>query len=613
MCESAFIQQVLLRVQRSAPGKNKQADEQAPQQVSPDVPESMRGLFEPKQQQRDAIEKLRRNNGKLVLAHRMGMGKTACAVYGMEDMRERGQAQRALVIVPSGLRENFATEGIRKFTKGRVVQIVASSGEKGREGYVRPKDVSNMADYTIVSYDLFRRDPEGLMRASGADTIICDEFHKARNEGTTVFSAIATARPMAKNFMGLTASLVNNDPAEIASLLTLSEGRRMITPAQFRQTHMQTVGYELGYGGSKRPVKKLKNKELFQKNVLPRVDYADTDLLNTPGGDVLQPRKDVKYVDVEMSPEQYAAYNIALKKVGNAQAMMNSRHYQLDVKQADLFFTQVINARQISNSLQAAKPSMDVTAAAEATPKVARVINDTVEHLTNVPDAQVVLYSNLVRGGADVLSAGLSARGIKHELFIGNGTELGGTVVTDQTRSAGVKRFKEGASKVIIVTGAGSEGLSLNNATAFFALDGHFNPERVLQAEARAVRLNGQMHRPPEQRVVDVRRYRSIAPAPTGFQFFRKAQPKATTIDEWTYNTAQRKALANYDVIQALQTKRPVKYISKTPKTDGQGYNYKYPKENPVFGGLFSRKFAPPRQAGPPTAPQAAPPAKSPP
>ena len=76
--------------------------------------------------------------------------------------------------------------------------------------------------------------------------------------------------------------------------------------------------------------------------------------------------------------------------------------------------------------------------------------------------------------------------------------------------------------RVIVISGAGAEGLDLKNATAFYALDGHFNPERILQAEVGARRLGGQSARPVEQRKVDVRRYQSTVPKSQKLWYFWK-------------------------------------------------------------------------------------------
>ena len=545
------------------------------------IPSSMHEWFKPYAHQGAAVRKMRENDGRIILAHKMGLGKTATAVYGFEVLKEEGKARRALVVVPAGLRENFAKEGVGKFVKDPSWQIIASSSEGKRENYVRPDklDPGKGKDYTVVSYSMFRRDPEGLMRATGADTLILDEFHKARNEGSGVFSAAIKARQMSKNFIGLTASLVNNDPAEVASLLTISEGKRMITPAQFRQAHVQTVGTEKGFRGSTKKVKRLKNKPRLVKNLEPRVDYAEASMLK--GGKTM-PKKNTRYVDVPMSKEQFRLYQLAMKDLGPLQSYIARRDKDVTVRDAETLFARTSQARQIANSVHSGK-RMSLAQSAKQTPKVKRLLDDAQVHLKDKPDNKVVLYSNLINGGVDVLSAGLTARGVPHDVFVGKGTEIGGNKITSKVRDAGIESFKQGKKRVLLLSGAGAEGLSLNNATAFYALDGHFNPERIQQAEARIRRLGGQAHRDPSERVVDVRRYRSTAPKSGSKKLlpkaFRRRRNRAAmqTTDQWMYSTAERKFKQNSELYGAL--KEPNKYIRKWRDPRTREWRYEYPKQ----------------------------------
>ena len=574
---------------------------ESPEQKYP-VPTSLHTWFKPYDHQGAAVQKMLENDGRIILAHKMGLGKTATAVYGFELLKEQGKAKKALVVVPAGLRENFAKEGVGKFVKDPSWQIVASSSEGKRENYVRPAnlDPAKGKDYTVVSYSMFRRDPEGLMRATGADTLILDEFHKARNEGSGVFAAAIKARQMSKNFIGLTASLVNNDPAEVASLLTISEGKRMITPAEFRRKHVKTVGVERGFRGSTKKVKALQDKPRLVKNLEPRVDYAESSMLK--GGKTL-PKKDTRYVDVPMSKEQYKLYQLAMKDLGPLQTYITRRDKNVTVKDAETLFARTSQARQIANSVHAGK-RMSIENSARATPKVRKLLDDAQAHLAEKPDNKIVLYSNLINGGVDVLSAGLKARGVPHEIFVGKGTEVGGNKITSEVRDTGVANFKKGTKRVLVLSGAGAEGLSLNNATAFYALDGHFNPERIQQAEARVRRLGGQSHRAPEERVVDVRRYRSVAPASGAsrllprFMQSKKSRQQTQTTDQWMYSTAERKFKQNKELYDTL--KEPNKYVRrwKDPKTNQ--WRYEYPKEQRT--GVVSRLtsfFKKPREASP--------------
>ena len=546
----------------------------------------MKDWFTPYPHQVAAIDKLFSNQGKLILAHQTGTGKTATAIYGFEKMRQEGKASKALVVVPAGLRDNFATSGVGKFTNSSY-QVLGSGG-------VHPSKLDPSKTYTVVSYDALRRNPVGLMQATGPDTLILDEFHSTRNEQAGIFKAAVRARQMATNFIGLTASLINNSPKEIASLLTISEGNRGMSPKEFGRRYTQTVGFEQGFTGKDRPVIAPRDEAGIAKITAPRIDYVQT--TDLPGNSM--PEKKVTNVPVPMSDDQYRLYRLALKKLGPMQEWITRRDKNVTVKDANLLFAQIAEARQLSNSVASGRSNVDLQRSADVTPKAKRILDDTETHLKEDPSHSVVLYSNLVRGGVDVLQAGLRKRGITPAVFIGAGTEVGGDKVTNSARQEGVNDFKSGKRRVIILSGAGAEGLDLKDATAFYAMDGHFNPERILQAEARARRLGGQSFREPEKRVVDTRRYMSVVPDSEKPGVLGRMMGKRSpqTTDEWMYGVAGQKWNASsrfYDVI-----KQPHKYLRKYVDTKGR-VRYEYNKEPSTKAPSFFQRLIGAKPANP--------------
>ena len=534
---------------------------------------AMKPWFAPYPHQKAAIDKLYANRGKLILAHQTGTGKTASAIYGFERLRHDGKAKGALVVVPSGLRENFATSGIEGFTTSDY-QIVGSNDEKKtNRRVVRPDEVQPGKPYTVVSYSTFRRDPVGFMQRSGSDTLILDEFHKARNEKAKIFKAVWEARKLAANFIGLTASPINNDPGELASLLTLSEGNRVMSPSQFRRAFVETVGHTKGFSGKKKKVQDLKNHGEMLQLTYPRMDYVTSKDIKSK----VMPRKDVTDVPVAMSKEQYDHYQLALDKLGPVKSYLMRRDDDLSMPKANMVFTKLLQARQVSNSMGRARKSMSNKQSAKVTPKIKKIVEDTVQHLKEDPNHKVVVYSNLVRGGVDVLDAGLRDAGLDPALFVGKGTDINGRKVTGPSRQKGVKDYKAGKKRVIILSSAGAEGLDLKNSTAFYAADGHFNPERIHQAEARAQRLGGQQFRKPENRRVDVRRYRSVTPESAKPGFFGRLVGRKTpqTTDEWIYNVADRKERKTKSFKKTMR--EPHRYIRKY-KTAAGNTVYVYPK-----------------------------------
>ena len=540
----------------------------APPPVSAERIGAMKAGFNPKPHQVKATKKLLENNGKIIFAHGTGTGKTFSSIYGFETLRSQGKASKAIVIVPAGLRTNFLTGGVTAFTdaKGNIAE--------------QPDKVDPTADYNIVSYETFRQDPQGIMQRSGADTMIVDEVHKVRNEGASTYGALLAGRQFAKNFIGLSASFINNKPEEIAPLLALSENNPSLTRGEFKSRFVKNIGSTQTFTGSERPLVGIRDPAAFAKAVYPKIDYIHVE--DMVGAEM--PKKKVTNVYVPMSADQYRLYQLALDELGPVSEYITRRDSNISVGNDDRIFTQIGKARQLANAVHTGRNDMTPEQSAQATPKVRHIIADTQKHLAERPDNAVVLYSNLVHGGIDVLSAGLHKAGIEHALFIGKGTEVGDKTVTEGTRQEGVVDFKQGKRRVIVISGAGAEGLDLKNASAFYALDGHFNPERVLQAEARARRMGGLAERPPAERVVDVRRYQSVIPnaARPGMLSGMLGYKAPRTTDEWMYDVAAKKYTTNkqyYDVMR-----KPNKYIRKETAPNGT-IRYVYPEEvkQPTF------------------------------
>jgi len=538
------------------------------------VPASFKDWFTPYEHQAGAVQKLVDNDGKLILAHAMGTGKTVTSVYGIEVLKHTGRAKNALVVVPAGLRENYARKGLEKFLEKPDFQIIGTSSEKSRPNYVRP-DAAGPKPYTIVSYAMFRRDPVGLMKRTGSDTLVFDEFHKTRNESSGTFQAAMQGRKHARNFIGMTASLINNEPAELASLTTISEGKRFGSPSEFRRHFTQVVGVEKGFGKTKKKVRTLRRHGQLIKFVDPKISYVPTEALKGKA----MPKKDMQFVDVAMSDDQYKLYQLALNKLGPVKSYVTRKDPNVVVRKIDpkLVFAQTGHARQIANSVHMGR-AMSLEESARKTPKVKRLLDDVEAHLKKTPDGKVVVYSNLIRGGVDVLSAGLKDRKLQHATFVGKGTEVAGGKITSKSRTEGIEAFQKGTKKVLVLSGAGAEGLDLPNATGFYALDGHFNPERVLQAEGRVRRLGGQSHRVPEARKVEVRRYRNVAPKSKQPGFFGKmfGRKAPRTTDQWMYGTAGRKRRQSEEFYTTI--KEPTKYLRKWKNEKGE-WEYEYPKK----------------------------------
>lgn len=478
--------------------------------------------------QEEAVQFALDNNGRGLFAHGTGSGKTLSAIATFEKLKADGKATKALVITPASLQENFEQSGVKRFTN--------SSVNRGTDG---------KSDYQIMSMAKFRRDPQQALKDSKADTVIVDEIHRAKDKMSVTNRALREVSPQVKNFLGLTGSFISNHPKEVIPLLdVISPGHDLGSMQGFQKRYTKTKQIPGGFlKGPKRRTDLQRHPELGGK-LRGKLHYLGHEDIAKD-----MPRMDVENVHVQMSPEQTKLYNFALGKLTPMQRRKIRDGLPASQTEAMHILSAIMKARQASNSIGSHK-DMPLSQAAEDTPKIKRVLDDIEKHLSKNKDGQAVVYTNFVHGGADVLVEGLKARGHKPGLFAG----VGALGVTKDSRHKDVKDFKDGKKKVIILTPAASEGVSLDNATGFFEVDRHYNPERNQQAIARGRRLGGQAHRKQKDRVLEVKRYYSD---PKPGLLNRLLGQKEVGVDEWVGMVANEKQRLNDELRKTVKTASP--------------------------------------------------------
>lgn len=476
------------------------------------------------------------SSGRGLIAHPVGSGKTLTAIAAIEKLRERGKADKTLVVLPASLKSNFIRDGVQRFTDSHAVD-----------------GVDGVSPYQVVSIDRLRNDPQGVFRDSKADTIVFDEIHRAKDSGSKTHTAVQSLSDRSKNFIGLTGSLVSNHPREVVPLLnlvhpghTLPKTTSSFSKKYTEQKSRKTPGVwgVFEKGTMKTHVRESTRPELGDR-MRTFVDYVPMEAMS---GDI--PRMEIKDVHVPMTTEQTKQYNFALGRLTPWQRGRIRRGLPVNQTEAKKMLAMLTKARQASNALHIHK-EMPLEVSAEKTPKVRRILDDVEKHLRENKDGQAVIYSNFVQGGADAAVAGLKNRGYDVGVFAGVGA-LGNTVSVESRQKA-VDDFKAGKKRVIVMTPAGTEGVSLNNATAFFEMDRHYNPERNNQAIARGRRMGGLSHRPAEERKLEVYRYYSDPQSS-----LRLFGGQAKGVDEWIGNVAKEKDRLNQELRDSIVKKASV-------------------------------------------------------
>jgi superfamily II DNA or RNA helicase len=488
-----------------------------------------------------AIARAEENDGQLLVAHATGTGKTLTGIAAFENLKAKGKAKRALVVTPASLRTNFRDNGVKKFTNSTV----ATYGPKG-EKETKNIGQKSKADYNIVSYELFREHGDKLLADTGADTLIMDEIHRSRATEGVTYNKIRDLRDKFKNAITLTGSVVNNEPNEVVPLLDITykpTGHRLVSKDFFDKLFVkkdaQTVG---GFLSAKTVVNKsLTNKPQLAKYLANKIDFISHEAVEKN-----MPKRKLETIEIPMSKEQKRLYEFSMSSVDPITRWKIRNNIPVGQKEAQDAFSKLLQARQVSTDpgildAELAKAPDPAT----HSPKIKRVVEDLKKHLEEDKANKSVIFGNLLKGQLEGVEKSLKHNGIEYATFFGTGNEGNSA----KKRDASIKAFQAGDKRVLLISGAGAEGLDLKNANMMQILEGHYNPERIQQAEARVRRMGA----PVDE--VQIKRYLSV-PTETKSKFglaFKSKIGSDRGVDHWVYSIAEKKDKLNHDFRDVLK------------------------------------------------------------
>ena len=195
------------------------------------------------------------------------------------------------------------------------------------------------------------------------------------------------------------------------------------------------------------------------------------------------PDTDLNVVKVPLSKDQAKYYKKMLREDPKMMELIRKKRYDtMKNDEASRAFNQLTEMRKLMND-----PSAVVLEGEQGSPKIDRMVGDLKKHLETNKDGQALLFSHLINGGINSLERELQDEGIEYGKFIGKGNQG----VTEATRQQDVEDYKDRLKRVMLISSAGGEGISLGDTTFEGVLDPHFNPERMQQMEARGIRSGG--------------------------------------------------------------------------------------------------------------------------
>lgn len=468
--------------------------------------------------QQRVIDKLKASDGLLV-AHGVGSGKTLSAIAAQEAL-----GLPADVIVPAPLVANYEKELDKHLTERPDVRI------RSYEKAVRDKDVNT----------------DGL--------VVMDEAHRARNAGTHIAKDVAGAAAKAKARLLLTGTPVYNQPYDLAVLMNTAAGKKILPddPALFKKTFVgeETIQAPLLARIKGRildhPVDTVTRAKLINRNYLINAVKGYVDV--HAGGGENFPRRVDEVHNVEMTPEQHRIYEFHANQMPWYLKAKIRAGLPLDKQESKELNSFQGALRQASNTPRPYVANMTDEEERKHTSKIQKMVTHLRDMREKDPNFRGLVYSNYLGAGLEPMSRELKRHNIPHHVFTGE--------IPKKQRDEMVRDYNSGKVPVLLVSGAGSEGLDLKGTKAIQLMEPHWNESRLNQVIGRGIRFKSHEHLPEEERQVKVMRYMSQLPPGIadriGLTWLSGAK-KPQSVEEYMKNMSEEKDRFSQQLAAALQ------------------------------------------------------------
>ena len=467
--------------------------------------------------QKRVIEKLKASRGLLV-AHGVGSGKTLSSIAAADALGLPIEA-----IVPAPLVANYQKE-----LEKHLDEV--------------PEDVR------IRSYEKAVRDKNINLNALA----IMDEAHRARNAGTMISKDVAGPVSRAKARLLLTGTPVYNQPYDVAMLLNTAAGAKILPddPTVFRRTfvgeHVEKAPWHTRLKGHllNHPIGDIKYPALMNRQRLIQAAKGYVDV-HKGGGEGFPDREDYTH-HVEMAPYQKEIYDFhtsAMPWYLNAKIQAGLPLNKSESKDLNAFQGAL---RQVANTPRPYVREMTDAEESEHSPKIQTMAKHLREMHARDKNFRGVVYSNYLDAGLRPMSRALRKAGIKHHLFTGE--------ISKKQRGEMVTDYNTGRVPVLLISGAGSEGLDLKGTKAIQIMEPHWNESRINQVIGRGIRYQSHAHLPKAERKVKVMRYQSKLPEDFADRAGRLlGMASKQSIEEYMTGVAKQKDLLSNQISDALQ------------------------------------------------------------
>ena len=404
-----------------------------------------------------AISVLRRLRGRALLADEVGLGKTIEAGLVLKEYLLRGLVQRALILVPASLVEQWDQELRRKFDLEFAIL------KHGTPWWEEPLLLASMDTAKLLRH----RDK---VAAASFDLVIVDEAHRLKNQKTLAWKFLDRLAP--RYLLLLTATPVQNDLHELYNLVQLLRPGLLGT--------YRTFGREFMRRGDRRMPQNTGRLATLLGETMIRTTRASTS--------IRFPKREVANLAFDLTEPEREIYDQVTRLV---RRLLQG---QRESKRGAIKLTLLTLQKEIGSSTFAAVPTLGKLLARE-TPgparteledllRRARAIDtnakfDGIARLVEATREKFVVFTQF-RATLEFLARSLRAMGVKTVVFHG--------ALSLREKEDAIAQFRE-RSRVLVSTEAGGEGRNLQFCRLLVNYDLPWNPMRIEQRIGRIHRL----------------------------------------------------------------------------------------------------------------------------
>ena len=427
----------------------------------------------------------------LLLYHKLGSGKSCTSIMVADKMLQNKQIEKVYVLTPGSLRKNWLDEYCKKCG-------------------MNSDFLKKYFTFITYNYNIFN----AITKLDFNDSlIIIDEAHNLINgvkniskNPLSLYNKIINSN---SRVLLLTATVIFNNIFEWCLMINLLKDNICKDAIVDKVFHYEKYNDSLL---SSENLKGIISYYPGNEGDFPDVIYNPPINILMSGSQELQynkvfqeenilrgkgpPNKDLLNTDPEKYKKDYELYIMAVKHIQTRS--ISNFYYPLDLKKIpDL---PVSEGGWISHKALENRELFNVMS-----PKFTALF---VNILSNFNSKQVVFSFFKEKSGVLTIHSLLKLCGIKTELFTGDISDVQRTKILNKFN--GPDNLYGKKIKVLLLTEAGVEGITLSEVEHVHLLESSITPNKVIQAIGRAVRYKSHINLPKERQVVNIWKYHSI-------------------------------------------------------------------------------------------------------